>query len=47
MSIIYTFARKVRFMEKFDVIVIGSGPAGYVCDKRCAQMGMKTAIVDK
>lgn len=47
MSIIYTFARKVRFMEKFDVIVIGSGPGGYVCAIRCAQLGMKTAIVEK
>src|SRR6187549_1558497 len=31
----------------FDVIVIGSGPGGYVCAIRCAQLGMKTAIVEK
>lgn len=33
--------------EKFDVIVIGSGPGGYVCAIRCAQLGMKTAIVER
>ncbi|HTT82810.1 MAG TPA: dihydrolipoyl dehydrogenase [Rhizomicrobium sp.] len=31
----------------FDVIVIGSGPAGYVCAIRCAQLGLKTAIVER
>lgn len=34
-------------MEKFDVVVIGSGPGGYVCAIRCAQLGLKTAIVEK
>ncbi|MDE2475776.1 MAG: dihydrolipoyl dehydrogenase [Alphaproteobacteria bacterium] len=33
--------------ESFDVIVIGSGPGGYVCAIRCAQLGMKTAIVER
>jgi dihydrolipoamide dehydrogenase len=33
--------------EKFDVIVIGAGPGGYVCAIRCAQLGMKTAIIEK
>ena len=33
--------------DKYDVIVIGSGPGGYVCAIRCAQLGMKTAIVEK
>jgi dihydrolipoamide dehydrogenase len=33
--------------EEFDVIVIGSGPGGYVCAIRCAQLGLKTAIVEK
>lgn len=33
--------------QKYDVIVIGSGPGGYVCAIRCAQLGMKTAIVEK
>jgi dihydrolipoyl dehydrogenase len=31
----------------YDVIVIGAGPAGYVCAIRAAQLGLKTAIVDK
>jgi len=34
-------------MEKFDVVIIGSGPGGYVCAIRCAQLGMKTAIIEK
>ena len=34
-------------MEKFDVVVIGSGPGGYVAAIRCAQLGMKTALVEK
>ncbi len=33
--------------ERFDVIIIGAGPAGYVAAIRCAQLGMKTACVDK
>lgn len=31
----------------FDVTIIGSGPGGYVCAIRCAQLGMKTALVEK
>ncbi len=31
----------------YDVIVIGSGPGGYVAAIRCAQLGMKTAIVER
>lgn len=34
-------------MESYDVVVIGSGPGGYVAAIRCAQLGMKTAIVEK
>ena len=34
-------------MKSFDVIVIGSGPGGYVSAIRCAQLGMKTAIIEK
>ena len=34
-------------MESFDTIVIGSGPGGYVCAIRCAQLGMRVAIVEK
>jgi dihydrolipoamide dehydrogenase len=33
--------------EKFDVIVVGSGPAGYVAAIRAAQLGLKTACVEK
>lgn len=33
--------------DKFDVIVIGSGPAGYVAAIRAAQLGLKTACVEK
>lgn len=32
---------------KYDVVVIGSGPGGYVAAIRCAQLGFKTAIVEK
>jgi dihydrolipoamide dehydrogenase len=31
----------------YDVVVIGSGPGGYVAAIRCAQLGMKTALVEK
>jgi dihydrolipoamide dehydrogenase len=34
-------------MKEFDVVVIGSGPGGYVSAIRCAQLGFKTAIVEK
>lgn len=33
--------------EKYDVIVIGGGPGGYVCAIRCAQLGMRVACVEK
>ena len=33
--------------NKYDVIVIGSGPAGYVAAIRCAQLGLKTACIEK
>ena len=32
--------------NNFDVIVIGSGPGGYVCAIRCSQLGLKTACVE-
>ena len=32
--------------DSFDVIVVGSGPAGYVCAIKCAQLGMNTAVVE-
>ncbi|WP_276680833.1 dihydrolipoyl dehydrogenase [Thalassolituus oleivorans] len=33
--------------KKFDVVVIGGGPAGYVAAIRCAQLGLSTACIDK
>ena len=33
--------------DTFDVIIIGSGPGGYVCAIRAAQLGLKTACVEK
>ena len=35
-----------RFMA-YDLIVIGTGPGGYVCAIRAAQLGMKIAVVEK
>src|SRR5690606_33546040 len=32
---------------QYDVIIIGSGPGGYVAAIRCAQLGLKTAIIEK
>ena len=32
--------------QKFDVVVIGGGPAGYVAAIRAAQHGLKTACID-
>src|SRR3954452_14612817 len=34
-------------MEKYDLVIIGSGPGGYVAAIRAAQLGLKTAIVEK
>ena len=34
-------------MEKFDIIILGSGPGGYVTAIRASQLGLKTAIVEK
>src|SRR6478609_4579653 len=31
----------------YDVIVVGGGPGGYVCAIRCAQLGLKTAIIER
>jgi dihydrolipoamide dehydrogenase len=32
---------------QYDIIIIGAGPGGYVCAIRCAQLGMKVAIIEK
>jgi len=34
-------------MEPYDIVVIGGGPGGYTAAVRCAQLGMKTALVEK
>jgi dihydrolipoamide dehydrogenase len=34
-------------MTQYDVAIIGSGPGGYVAAIRCAQLGMKTAVIEK
>lgn len=34
-------------MSKYDVAIIGSGPGGYVAAIRCAQLGFKTALIEK
>jgi len=33
-------------MADFDVIILGAGPGGYVCAIRCAQLGLKVAVVE-
>src|SRR6185312_13497160 len=33
--------------DQFDLTIIGSGPGGYVCAIRAAQLGMKVAVVEK
>src|SRR5580698_9517639 len=38
---------EVRMAESFDFLVIGGGPGGYVCAIRAAQLGMKTAVVER
>ncbi len=34
-------------MANFDVIIVGGGPAGYVCAIRCGQLGLATAVVER
>ena len=34
-------------MDKFDVVIIGSGPGGYVAAIRAGQLGLKTAMIEK
>ena len=34
-------------MASYDVIIVGGGPAGYVCAIRCAQLGLATAVVEQ
>ena len=41
-----TILRSLIMDNNFDLIVIGSGPGGYVCAIRSAQLGLKTACVE-
>ena len=34
-------------MAAFDVIILGGGPAGYVCALRCSQLGLQTAVIER
>src|SRR3984893_11181442 len=34
-------------MSSYDLVIIGTGPGGYVCAIRAAQLGMKVAVVEK
>jgi dihydrolipoamide dehydrogenase len=47
MMVLYKLKNRVLLMSKFDVVVIGSGPAGYVAAIRAAQLGLKTACIEK
>jgi dihydrolipoamide dehydrogenase len=41
------FNKKTLDYMQYDVVVIGSGPGGYVGAIRCAQLGLKTAVIEK
>src|SRR5579863_8247096 len=38
---------RTAMADSFDVIVVGGGPGGYVCAIRAAQLGLKTAVVER
>ena len=41
-----TVFRSLKMEKKFDVIIIGGGPGGYVCAIRSSQLGFKTACIE-
>src|SRR6202043_3065270 len=41
------FSYRTSIMATYDLVVIGTGPGGYVCAIRAAQLGMKVAVVEK
>src|ERR1700744_1033807 len=48
MGLRITFFKKRQTMETdFDIVVVGSGPGGYVAAIRAAQLGLKAAIVER
>jgi dihydrolipoamide dehydrogenase len=47
MFLTFAATTKKHFMNQYDVVVIGSGPGGYVCALRSAQLGFKTALIEK
>ena len=47
MLILQALILKINNMEKYDIVIIGSGPGGYVSAIRASQLGFKTAIVEK
>lgn len=47
MKVLTLQPQKSTPMNQYDVAVIGSGPGGYVAAIKCAQLGMKTAIIEK
>jgi dihydrolipoamide dehydrogenase len=42
-----TYPREIIMADAYDLIVIGTGPGGYVCAIRAAQLGLKVAVVEK
>src|SRR5690606_29161512 len=40
-------ASQEEFVMSYDLVVIGAGPGGYVCAIKAAQLGLKTAIIEK
>jgi len=44
---IINFVQQNFIIMQYDVVIIGSGPGGYVSAIRCAQLGLKTAVIEK
>src|SRR5262245_36156460 len=42
-----SFGNNIMADSAYDLVVIGTGPGGYVCAIRAAQLGLKTAVVEK
>src|SRR6266581_6131343 len=45
--LVTVFSYRTLIMAPYDLVVIGTGPGGYVCAIRAAQLGMKVAVVEK